>query len=182
MTSLLKCSIAAGASALCFAGTATASPDVPHVRSSTPAFLTALARGRTLSPTLAAALDRLDATDVLVYVVDGRCPTATDTCLRLVPTAGRGTRIVRVDVRFSDARPTSSIRRADVLTGRLAHELAHALEIADRPEVVDGLSLDAFYREVGFAGRASTGRAFETDAAQRLGQQVEQEVRRAPRR
>jgi len=44
------------------------------------------------------------------------------------------------------------------------HELQHAVEIADAPEVVDVPSLVAFYRRVGQV-MSSGGRTFETNAA-----------------
>jgi hypothetical protein len=60
----------------------------------------------------------------------------------------------------------------------LAHELQHAVEIADTPAIVDGESLVREYHRIGYVNAASAlpGIAFDTRAAVHAGQQVLKEL------
>jgi hypothetical protein len=60
----------------------------------------------------------------------------------------------------------------------LAHELQHAVEIADTPAIVDGPSLAREYQRFGRANHWSAGEAvsFDTDAAVAMGQKVMAEI------
>jgi hypothetical protein len=59
----------------------------------------------------------------------------------------------------------------------LAHELQHALEIAESPGVVDADTMEAFYETVGFQTYTDgTHREFETKAALAVQRLVEEEV------
>jgi len=60
----------------------------------------------------------------------------------------------------------------------MAHELQHAVEIADTPAIVDGPSLVREYQRIGYVNQRSSlpGVAFDTQAAVRTGEQVLKEL------
>jgi hypothetical protein len=60
----------------------------------------------------------------------------------------------------------------------MAHELQHAVEIADTPAIVDGPSLVREYRQIGYENVRSQlpGISFDTRAAVRAGEQVLKEL------
>jgi hypothetical protein len=60
----------------------------------------------------------------------------------------------------------------------MAHELQHAVEIADNPAIVDGDSLVREYKRIGYVNQWSNlpGVAFDTNAAVRIGEQVLREL------
>jgi hypothetical protein len=60
----------------------------------------------------------------------------------------------------------------------MAHELQHAVEIAETPAIVDGESLAREYKRIGFENQWSSlpGLSFDTQAAVRTGQQVLKEL------
>jgi hypothetical protein len=60
----------------------------------------------------------------------------------------------------------------------MAHELQHAVEIAETPAIVDGESLVREYKRIGYVNTWSTlpGVAFDTQAAVRAGEQVLKEL------
>jgi hypothetical protein len=61
----------------------------------------------------------------------------------------------------------------------MAHELQHALEVAEAPEVTDAASLVDLFRRIGYV-KAESGRgiAYETKAARGVGDRVAEELRR----
>jgi hypothetical protein len=111
---------------------------------------------------LAAAIDR---SDLIVYV-DAR-PAALPGSLQLVA-ATPACRFVRVLVR-TPGLPSEQV-------AWLAHELRHAVEIAEAPEIRDQDSLRRYYQHVGDGGRY-TDRA-ESSAAQAAWLEVLLEMRR----
>ena len=68
------------------------------------------------------------------------------------------------DVRYVlDINVTLAPRRQIAL---LAHELQHALEIADRPEITDVEAMESFFEDIGFQSfEDGRHRSYETDAA-----------------
>jgi hypothetical protein len=128
---------------------------------------TLLDEGMRRSPTLRALVARLQASDVVVYL---RCdgPIGPDGRLTFVSSAGGYRYVVVRMARF---------RRAQQIA-IMAHELRHAVEIADTPEIVDGPSLVREYRRMGYENTASAlpGVAFDTQAAVDAGRQVLKEL------
>src|SRR5690349_16219711 len=126
-----------------------------------------LAEGLRISPTLRALVARLHASDVVVYLqCDGT--GGPDGRLTFVSSVG-GFRYVVVRMgRFA--------RRQQI--AMMAHELQHAVEIADTPAIVDGPSLVREYYRIGYVNQWSTlpGIAFDTQAALRAGEQVFHEL------
>ena len=66
---------------------------------------------------------------------------------------------------------------ADVQLALIGHELRHAVEIADAPDVVDASSLVRGSEKIGFRAPASPpGVSFDSDAAVEAGYQVLREL------
>lgn len=84
----------------------------------------------------------------------------------------RDTRFLIVELRCPAA--------ADNQIARLAHELRHAVEIAEAPEVRDEPSMLEHYRKIGWPSVADCHerRAFETVAAKEAGDAVRREMRK----
>jgi hypothetical protein len=133
----------------------------------------ALADGIERSATFRALVDRVNASDLIVYVeriadLDERL----DGQLIFITTAG-GRRYLRVQI---NARLWGE-REVAIL----AHELEHAVEIADAPGVVDETAMAGFYARSGARRTAMAGRVqrFETDQAIAAARQVRHELRAA---
>ncbi len=101
---------------------------------------------------------RLDASDVIVYI-ETECPMQARLFGRLTFMAAGGGR------RYVSVRIACMLNDAERIAA-LAHELRHAVEIADDPSVVSVASLGALYRRIGFASHGVAGGAgFESGAA-----------------
>jgi hypothetical protein len=125
------------------------------------------------SSTFRRLVTRLEESTVVAYV---ECAAPIEFVQRTVP-AGRlvfvayveGVRYlaVRLDCRSADVRQLAA----------LAHELQHAVEVADAPDVRDRLSLARLYRSIGFTARyTGSSEAFETSAAQAAGDATSHEL------
>jgi hypothetical protein len=128
------------------------------------------------SPSIRAMIDRLEATDVIVYV-RLRQFTRSDLNGRVALLSSRpaGQRYLVVEL---------ACGRPDVVTiATLGHELFHALEIAAQPSIVDARSLAAFYATAGEKTGDRQGQlTFETRGAEAAGVQVRRELFAAPAR
>ena len=126
-----------------------------------------LDQGLRISPTLRALVARLQASDVVVYL---RCDgiAGPDGRLTFVASAG-GYRYVVVRMAHFPRAQQIAI---------MAHELRHAVEIADTPAIVDGPSLVREYQRIGYLNQTSPlpGVAFDTAAAVDAGKQVLKEM------
>jgi hypothetical protein len=142
----------------------------PHVRAMTAAIRAVIDHGVSRSPSLRQLIERLSYSDVVVYVYE-EAPRSSlrDGRLTFLSKAG-GRRYVQVRLvlRREKARNIAT----------LAHELQHAVEIAERPWIVDEASLGRAYIHIGHA-TPSTDQAvhtFDTAAAGAMGRQVWREV------
>jgi hypothetical protein len=127
----------------------------------------ALADGVTRSATFARLVRDLNHSDVFVYVESAPAlPPGISGRMMLLEARRGGTRYVRVQVR---ANLTDRERIALV-----AHELRHALEVADSPGVQDEHALVTLYRQIGTARGGS--HQYDTEAAQQAGRRVRQEL------
>lgn len=121
------------------------------------------------SSTFQQLVAQLSASDLIVYVsrtvLDGTLRGA----LRFVGSGADGGRFLLVEL--NDALGNGLDAPSDRLAGiaTLAHELHHALEVADADEVQDSVSFEAFYVE---AGSRSSPDVVDTEAAQLAGEQV----------
>jgi hypothetical protein len=144
-----------------------AAPAAPHVRSISPRLAVSVSTLRDHSPTFAALLTKLDASDVIVHLVDGLepCASGSKACLTFVESSG-GYRYLRVMITKRESE--ADVRR------HLAHELQHAVEIAQAPQIRDAAGLRAFCLSSGFGWRSADH--CETRAAQTVAYRVEQEL------
>jgi hypothetical protein len=142
-------------------------PRRPPIRSTDRRLRSLLEDGLRTSPTLRALVARLSASDVVVYLqCDG--PSAPDGRLTFLSSVG--------GYRYLVVRVSRFARMQQI--AMMAHELQHAVEIADTPAIVDGESLVREYRRIGYENPRSQlpGVSFDTKAAVRAGEQVLREL------
>jgi hypothetical protein len=144
----------------------------PHIRAEDERLAGLLNYGTPRSALLQALVDRLESSDVVVYLrCDRQLRSKLSGQLSYVGTSG-GLRYVLIRVRHIGDR-----LRQIALVG---HELRHAVEVADAPEIVDRQSLQAAYSRIGYVNRfASVGgiMAFESDQAVQAGTRILRELR-----
>ncbi len=141
--------------------------DVPglftRVRS-TQRFVIALIReGYDRSQTFAGLVDTLQQSNVIVYVQPAVCAGGR---IRSCLTSVNGSAVER-HIRINVDTRTSHI----ALIATIAHELQHAVEIAERPDVFDASAARRLYREIGIgqcrdglSDECETNRALTTEA------------------
>ena len=140
-----------------------------HVRTTDAVMANLLAAGLKASPLMRRLVDRLNDSDVVVYLkMDRRLPTTVEGQMTIVGQAG-GLRYVVVSLAWGRAEQ----RRI----ATLGHELRHAVEVADNPGIVDATTLAGAYEEMGFpAVRSRPGVSFDTSAAVAAGERVWLEI------
>lgn len=142
-----------------------------HVRTAEADTATLIREAVQKSPSFRLLVERLNASDVIVYVRSVRdLPPGVDGHLTFVGAAG-GRRYLVVSLDWGRSRPR--------LTATLAHELQHALEIAGREDIVDHPSLAQAFEGFGAEGAwRPKGRSFDTAAAIQAGDRVWKEMQR----
>lgn len=129
-----------------------------------------ISRGCTLSPTFNDLVDRLERSDVIVFTRFARCSNGVASCLHFLGAAD-GSRSLRISVdRFGRAEWQ--------ILALIAHELQHALEIADEPDAKDVASVGRVFERLGWRGSAG----LETAHAAAIARVVEREVTARRRR
>ena len=137
-----------------------------HVRAENASALDALSQGYRRSSTFASIVDRLETTDVVAYVtIVPQLPAPLRARSEMV-TAAASRRYVRIEV--------AAATRPDETVALVAHELRHALEIADAADVIDETTMERLYRRI---GTQSGPRMFETEGAVDTEYQVRKELR-----
>ena len=148
----------------------------PHVRTSHAELRDLVAAGQARSDTFRALVARIDASDVVVYLEYDRATIAPDSpngqLLFVCAAGGHRYLVVRLRPGFTAWRQLEL----------LAHELRHAVEIADAPDVVDRASLLRHYLRIGVetVGSEDRRRRFETSAAKATETDVRREVAAEP--
>src|SRR5471032_275897 len=132
-------------------------PPDPHIRTTDHEIAAAIADATDRSPTFRDLVERLDRSDVVVYVTFDLAPPAGLAGRTTFVSAAGGRRYLRIQI----DRRSAGCRRL----GILGHELRHAVEIADAAAVTSDASLAALYREIGFGGSQGREMRFESDAA-----------------
>ena len=151
------------------ASDATVAP-TPHVRPASAAAHTLLTDAVARSPLVNQLIEHLATSDTFVYVEITGTPEIPYARTKLV-SASPGARFLRISI---NAR-TAPWDRVPLL----AHELQHAVEIADAGDVRDDEDVRRLYSKVGFGSGADQ---FETSAAREMEWRVRTELaRRAPR-
>jgi hypothetical protein len=163
----------------CALGTGNASADTsrpfthdnPQVRVRPTSALgrTVIDAGLARSTTFRRLVQRLESSDVIVYVqMRPNMPSDLGGLLEFMGRAGPN-RYLRVTV--------SSLHHQSVLVALLGHELQHAAEVADAPDVQSPGAFAAFYRRIGVP--TGVGR-YDSLAAQAAGRTVRAELRGRP--
>ena len=137
---------------------------LPRIRSGSAEVTALLDFGSARSATFLSILDRLKGSTVIVYIRFARCTGGVPGCLHYL--GERGTdRYVRITI---DRLAGSATR----LCCLLAHELQHAVELADAPEARTHAEVGRRLSEIG----RQWGEGFETDAAVAVTRAVEREL------
>ena len=123
-----------------------------------------MTRGIDRSSTFRDLTSRLSGADVVIYVRFSRCPGDVPGCL-LWASAAPGLRRVLIKLDPFGRSPNE-------LTALLAHELQHALEVADAPEVRDLASFQKVFAGLGWKG----AQGFETAEAGDITKRVAAEL------
>ena len=140
----------------------------PHVRTESADLRRLIVDGARRSATFRGLLIALDASDVTVYVRSRILPSG-QLQGRIGFAGSRSARILVIEL----ACP----RIADDQIAILAHELRHAVEIAQAPSVVDARTLGIYYEGLGAESRGGPGAwTFETREAREVGDRVRREM------
>ena len=123
------------------------------------------------SPSFRLLVDRINASDVIVYIRCGRGLRSGISGQMTFVGASGGLRYVIVAIDLNAA--------LDRQIAILGHELRHAVEVADTPSIVDTKSLGVAYTRMGHSTKAGVGMTlFDTHDAVAAGEQVWREVMR----
>ena len=133
----------------------------PSVRSTDPVLGEALADSIQHSAVVRTLIDTIEHSNLIVYLARGECPRPAIACL-MVAGGNADVRYVRINFQLPEGLGQARAWRRSDLSISIAHELQHAAEIAQWPEVVDGASLQTAYLRRGL-DRGS--RHLDTDAA-----------------
>lgn len=140
----------------------------PRVRPNDARMATLLLDGLRRSPSLLSLVERIEASDVIVYLETQ--PALSDHlagCLTWITSVGRF-RYVRASI-----NPNLT---ADALIASIGHELQHVVEIIDHPDVTGPATLFALYQDLG-RGIGRTRPVLDTIAARDAGSRVRDELR-----
>jgi hypothetical protein len=139
-----------------------------HIRTTDRRLIRLLRDGARGSETFRRLVDRLLQSNVIVYLECGGTRGASGGRLTFVSSVANW-RYVHVRV--------ARLASADVQIALIGHELQHAVEIADAPEVVDLPSLAREYQRIGFVSpRPTPGASFDSSAAVDAGYRVLREI------
>jgi hypothetical protein len=145
-----------------------AAQDVPalqRIRSENPRITEAIADGTARSVTFRRLVDIIDASDGLVYVMDGDCGHGVNACVLLSITIAGPFRVLRILVAPRKAPGCE-------LVETIGHELQHAVEVLRELRIRNNSQMHHFFGGVGPTG---FGR-FETAAAINAGLDVAHEA------
>ena len=136
-----------------------------HVRATDPRMEAAVAYGIERSPTFRWLVDAISRSDLIVYIsTRASMIPPLDGEIHFVTSVG-AYRYMRILIR-GELSPWDR-------TATIGHELQHAREVAEAPDVVDNRTMDALYHRIGFACGVDR---HETDAARAVTVQVTQEL------
>lgn len=149
--------------------TARVGPQLTHVRPTTASLARALEAGLERSELMRQLTERLEVSDVVVYITEEPLlPSRWNGYLSFQSASG-GQRYLLVHV--------PSYRPQIELISVIGHELQHAVEIAEAPAVTDSRSLARHYQQVGFDVTLDrSGSRFESRGAIDAGQRVRRDV------
>jgi hypothetical protein len=140
----------------------------PPVRSLSPDMTDLMQRASARSPTVAALLKAVEATDVILQV-DFHFGNLVPRAVTQMTGAGGATRYIRLVI---NARLPARVQME-----LLGHELHHVMEIAAHPEVRDQKGMRALFETLGW--RDGLDGSYETTAAVMVERQVRAELRKS---
>ena len=144
----------------------------PRLRPQDPRTVQVLKEGAARSATFKGLVDRIEASNVIVYVaINPILKSSLSGALTWMTRAGEY-RYVRASI-----SPESTF---DQMIASVAHELQHAVEVIEDESVTDEKTLVALYKRIGHPSRAAGPSGWETLAAQRTGTQVRRELVAVP--
>ena len=118
------------------------------------------------SRSFADLVSKIHRTNVIVYIETSHTLEPETVGRILLQTVAGGQRYLRVQVR--------GLLQGDMVIAIIAHELHHALEVADDVSVVDDATLTELYKRIGHTSHGAKG--FDTDAAKAAGFRVRDEL------
>jgi hypothetical protein len=131
-----------------------------------------LKEGAKRSTTFKALVDRIESSNVIVYIALNPMMKSNLSGMLTWMTRTGAHRYVRASI--------GTDLTFDQMIATVAHELQHAVEVIEDESVVDEKSLVALYRRIGHQNSAAAPARWETDAAQRAGFRVRRELVAAP--
>ena len=140
-------------------------PRIPRVRAENPLLSAAIVQGAKRSTTFRRLIEAIDATDGLVYVLEGKCGQGVRACLHMSLELAGPNRLLRILV---DTRRAPGCE----LISSIGHELQHAREALSNPSIKTSFGLSSFFHQIGPEGT----RRFETTEAIRAGLAVAEEA------
>ena len=138
----------------------------PRVRAESTEVRALIDEASSRSPTVRDLIARLNCTDVIVYVEITSSPQVPTARTKLVTTVN-GARFIRIGIHMSIAERD----RAPLF----AHEMQHAVEIAEQFDVRDDDGVRRLFAKIGRSGGHDS---FETDEARKVEWIVRSELRR----
>ena len=138
-----------------------------RIRTTSRYLQTALSNATEKSPTLQSIVQRIAASNVIVYVTCERFASSTLSGRTMWAEANREARYLRVQVDCMLPSPQ--------FVAILGHELQHVAEVADTLDVVDSRSFAKLFQAIGYM-TCHAAEQFETDGAVNAGERVRQEV------
>jgi hypothetical protein len=138
--------------------------DATRVRSTDARILALVREGTERSAIFSTLVDTIGRSNGIVYIEFGYCAFGhLNGCLLSYIAPAHGDRYLRIIVTPDKNRPSH-----DQLLALITHELRHALEVIEHPEVVDVATMEALYRRI---GTPETGglTGYETSAARAAG-------------
>jgi hypothetical protein len=154
----------------------TQTADTARVRSTDPVLSALIREGAERSATFEGLVDAIGRSHGIVYVEFGYCARARlSGCVLPYLASSNGDRYLRVLI-----TPDGNRRSRDQLLGLIAHELRHANEILEHPEVVDVKTMEALYKRIGTPETGGLS-GYETSAARAAGEAVMRELQRSIR-
>jgi hypothetical protein len=142
-----------------------------RIRPASPYLKTVIATGRDRSATLRSLVERIEQSNVIVYLTCTTFASVTMAGRTFLVSAGPDFRYVRVQLLCQQPLPG--------LVAIIAHELQHVVEIASAAWVVDDRSFERLFSMIGFSTcLARPSNQFETGAALETGARAHSELLR----
>lgn len=140
----------------------------PHLRPQDDRVAAALRDGAKRSATFKSLVERIERSQVIVYVALNPTMKSNLNGMLTWMTQAGGFRYVRASI--------SPDLSSDQMIATVAHELQHAVEVIEDESVTDEKTLTALYQRIGKPSGSQTPSRWETAAAQQTGNQVRREL------